>query len=528
MAGIDVPYRDPREELRKAVFGAKPAPAAALPPPEPIPIGEAKEFQQPKLERTPAQAPGRSPEFRAAQAGIGAMPQQPAAVPAPAAPAKVGTVASVARGAVPLVAGMAAGAVQNAIDRMPQQQAAFAPPPNVPGQVPTAPTAEQIAAGSQPLPNAPAAVAPRRPLGVGPDNELTRNVANAINALPGGRAVPLGMGKISQGISSSVNNAQQVVRGAQSVQGGQLPAPAAQAAQPAPGGELPAPPQGAQFNDRRFDAANGTTPPDTGVVRYDPATKTYSGTDVKEGASITGGLPGGRGTGRGNVTVLNTQEGFAQDLAEIDRLRAERVEREAGYAANQPGGGLSGVAGATMSQDLRAKTDRVTPKDIAQGAGRGGSRAAAAAVQAQQADQQAEAAARTAEGVARGQNIQQAMQRDAQANQQRTTEMQGRTQRDIALINADSRAEVAAAKQTQQQNRFTPVLLPDEVGADGFTVRRQGQALMNNQTGELTYPGQQAGAKPAAPQKDAVVQRNGVSYRFKGGDPSKPESWEKV
>ena len=42
MAGIDAPYRDPREELRNAVFGAKPAPAAALPPPEPIPVDPEK------------------------------------------------------------------------------------------------------------------------------------------------------------------------------------------------------------------------------------------------------------------------------------------------------------------------------------------------------------------------------------------------------------------------------------------------------------------------------------------------------
>ena len=527
MAGIDAPYRDPREELRKAVFGAKPAPAAALPPPEPIPIGEAKEFPQPKLEKTPAQAPGRSPEFRAAQAGIGAMPQQPAAVPTPAAPSKVSTVASVARGALPTVAGMAAGAVQNAIDRMPQQQAAFVPPPNVPGQVPTAPTAEQIAAGSQPLPNAPAAVAPRRPLGVGPDNELTRNVANAINALPGGRAVPLGMGKISQGISSAVNNVQQVVRGAQSVQGGPLPVPAAQAAQPAPGGELPTPPQGAQFNDRRYDAANGATPADAGVVRYDPATKTYSGTDVKEGASITGGLPGGRGSGRGNVTVLPTGEGYKADLATLDLLRAERADREAGYAANQPGGGLSIIGGTTISQDLRAKTDAMSPKDILRAASQYGSRAAGAAVQAQQVQQQGESAARNAEVAARGQDVGAATARTQAAAQRDIAALQGRTSRDVARIGADGRAEAASARGSERA-RYTPIKLPDEVSPDGATTRSMGTALLNNDTGEIVYPGKGTGARPAPPQKDAVVQRNGMSYRFKGGDPSKPESWEKV
>lgn len=515
MAGIDAPYRDPREELRTAVFGQKAAQAAAQPvtPVERIPVGDATEVQQPRLKPTPAQAPGGSPEFQQARANIGAVPAaQPAAPVAAAQPAPTrmaGTIGTVARGAIPTAAGVALGMVQNKIDQGVQVD------PRVtartgPGEIPF----DASQAG-------PAPVAERSPLGIGPNNEVTRNIANALNAVPGGGVAVQGIGRISRALSSGLSTAQQVVRGAQSVQGGAAaPATTSAAASPRNGGPLPAPPE---FNDRRFDATSGTTPAETGVVRYDPLTKTYSGTDVKEGASITGGINGGRGTGRGTVTVLPTGEGYAADLAQLDALGAERADREAGFAVNQPGGGVSGISGSTVGQDLRAKTDRVTPKDILQGTGRGGSRAAAAAAQAQAADLQAETAARTAEVTARGQDIQRAIQQQAQAGQQRTAELQANTQRDIARINADARQPAAA-----QQPRYTPVALPDEVGPDGFTVRRQGQALLNNQTGEIIYPGQQQAARPAPPQQGAVVQRGGVSYRFKGGDPSKPESWEKV
>jgi len=53
--------------------------------------------------------------------------------------------------------------------------------------------------------------------------------------------------------------------------------------------------------------------------------------------------------------------------------------------------------------------------------------------------------------------------------------------------------------------------------------------VLNNQTGQFLYPGKQQQQSLAAPPKEGeIVQRGNVRYRFIGGDPSKPSSWEKV
>lgn len=515
MAGIDAPYRDPREELARALQRAqRPPPAAPLPSAAPIPVGEVREFQQPRLAATPTSAPGGSPEFREAQRSIGAMP-------APAEPAAAkgamsrgaSTAGGLVRGALPGVAGAVIGSMQARADAQPQPVDRTITAQTGPGQIPFDPTQ-----------SGPAPVAPRRPLGFGPDNELTRNVAAAVNAMPGGGAA-LGIGRISQGLAAAANTGQQVVRGAQSAAG----APAASqvstwtdaAQRRANGGELPAPPQGiGDFNDRRFDAARGMTPPETGVIRFDPKTKTYSGTDVKEGAAITGGRPGGRGTGRGNVTTLDTSEGFAADIAQLNSLRAERADREAGFAMNQPGGGLAGIgdSGANRAPSTESRVQELMR------AGLSNRQALQAVNQERSAETQAENAQRGAEVQARGQDISAAQASQQQRQQAGIARMQDRTQRDIAALNA-SRPTAAA----NQQPRFTTVNLPPTLGADGQVVPG-GQAVLDNQTKQWMYPGQQQGARPAPqpPAKGATVERNGSNFRFKGGDPSKPESWEKV
>lgn len=472
MAGIDAPYRDPREELARAMQRAmRPPPAAPLPTTAPIPVGEVTEFQQPKLVQTPAQQPGRSPEFREAQRGIGAMPAAPAESAAPRGAVARGAAAAggLARGVLPAVAGVTIGALQ---DRSPPPVDTRVTAPTGPGQIPYVPTVEQMAAGAQPAPSGPAPVAERSPLGFGPNNEATRNIANAINAVPGGGRI-LNAGRLTERLVAGGNVAQQVVRGAQSTAGaGQV---STWTDAKANGSDLPAPPQGiGDFNDRRFDAARGMTPGEAGRITYDPATKTYSGTDVKEGASITGGLPGQRGTGRGNVTTLDTSEGFAQDLKQLASLRAER---ESGFAVNQPGAGLAGIADSGAQE---RPTTEARIRDLMR-AGLSNRQAVQAVAQERSDATQNEAGERTAVLTARGQDIGAVGQAQAQRGQQATARMQDQTTRDIAVLNA-SRPSAA-----NQQPRFTAVNLPDTVDANGQVVRG-GQAVLNNQTGQWEYP----------------------------------------
>jgi len=474
MAGIDAPYRDPREELRRAVFGQRAAPVAAQPVPvAPIPVGEATEFRQPSLEKTPAQKLGGSPEFREAQRGIGSMPKPAeSATPRSAVPFGATTVGSVVRGSLPGLAGTAIGSMQARADAPPQPVDRRITAQTGPGQIPFDPSQ-----------TGPAPVAPRRPLGFGEDNEVTRNIAAMVNAVPGGGAA-LGIGRISQALATGSNVGQQVVRGAQSAAGTQ-PAKGMVSTQTprgdgrANGGDLPAPPQGiADFNDRRFDAARGMTPAETGVIRFDPTTRTYSGTDVKEGASIMGGRPGGRGTSRGSVTTLDTSEGYAQDLKQHASLRSERAEREAGFAGNSIGGGLSGITDRGASQPISTES-RV--RDLMR-AGLSNRQALQAVNQERSAEAQTSAGERSAAVQARGQDIGAAQGQAQQRQQAGIARMQDQTQRDIAALNASQRTAAA-----NQQPRFTAVNLPDTKDADGQVVSG-GQAVRNNQTGQWEYP----------------------------------------
>lgn len=87
----------------------------------------------------------------------------------------------------------------------------------------------------------------------------------------------------------------------------------------------------------------------------------YSGSNIKFGEDIldkngklvNGGDPNNpKGFG---VTSLDTSAGYRADLAELGRLRAEAAERAAGFAANQPGGGLMGFSPRTLVDDVVAR-----------------------------------------------------------------------------------------------------------------------------------------------------------------------------
>lgn len=70
------------------------------------------------------------------------------------------------------------------------------------------------------------------------------------------------------------------------------------------------------------------------VITFDPKTNTYSGTNITEGATITGGLPGGRGTGRMGVSDLGgSSEARGQDALAAQRSFASADENESANAA---------------------------------------------------------------------------------------------------------------------------------------------------------------------------------------------------
>lgn len=451
MAGIDeLPYRDPRTAYGGAATATR----------QRIPVGAA--------------TPATMEQFQAAQAatadpalGIGAMPAPP--------PAKTGIGGKMA-GFGP-AAGVALAAAPEALKV---------------GQV----LADKKSTGID--------VATQAAEGTG---RMAAATAGALGgAKLGAMAAPfLGplapAGPIVGGIGGGMIgyfSADKAIEGGRAAAGVDTQSPVDRVAAPQPAAGIVAmPAKQVQATQPATEAPAAPAAPTAGSITFDPKTKTYSGADVKEGASISGGVPGGRGTGRGGVTSLDTSEGFRQDQMEAQRLVAERQDRE----AQAPG--ATGIGGRTISEDLRAKTDAMTPKDILRAATQYGSRAAGAAVQAQQVQQQSEAASRNAEVSTRAQDIGAMSQQAGNRTQRDIAAMQGRTQRDVAGINSDARVAAVEAKGAQP-NKFTPVLMPDQLSPDGMTVVRGGQALMNNQTGEVTYPGQGTGAKPTAPPAGAI------------------------
>lgn len=175
----------------------------------------------------------------------------------------------------------------------------------------------------------------------------------------------------------------------------------------------------------------------SGPVTYDAKTKTYSdGSDSgaipgKDGSyraqgglirdqaptvNADGSITPGTLRGSGQVSTVSTSEGYQSDLRELARLKSERAEREAGYAGNQPGGGLSGFGGATLSSALREKVEREKTPSM-------NGLSAQQAVAAQQGQRQ------LAQGFDIAQ-MQNATAQAGQANQLRTAEMNNATLRE--------------------------------------------------------------------------------------------------
>lgn len=218
-------------------------------------------------------------------------------------------------------------------------------------------------------------------------------------------------------------------------------APAALAPQPQPAAAKVNPQAQTDWGSRpgvpaAAPASNSPSTP-SGQITYDAKTKTYSdGSDSgaipgKDGSyraqgglirdqaptvNADGSITPGTLRGSGQVSTVSTSEGYQSDLRELARLKSERAEREAGYAGNQPGGGLSGFGGATLSSALREKVEREKTPSM-------NGLSAQQAVAAQQGQRQ------LAQGFDLAQ-MQNATAQAGQANQLRTAEMNNATLRE--------------------------------------------------------------------------------------------------
>ena len=254
------------------------------------------------------------------------------------------TGAALGAAALPAVAGAGMNFVQRAYDAA-NPEAPFVAPAAQPGEIPVDPNIR-----------APAYVA-SHPLGFGPDNEFTRNLANTMNALgPGNllgslaafRAAGQGMrAKTAADIvresvpaigrapaaANAANEAARALNAARSMQQVVLGAQAANG-MAAPTEVAPVPTAAIDPNYGHEGMREVPGPIDGKVTRIG---NSFSGNNVKEGFEYVDGRPH-----TGTVSSLDTSEGHRQNLMELQRLRAERAEREA-----TQGGGLIGIGGST-------------------------------------------------------------------------------------------------------------------------------------------------------------------------------------
>jgi hypothetical protein len=193
-------------------------------------------------------------------------------------------------------------------------------------------------------------------------------------------------------------------------------------------------------SDLRLAGGTAMTPPPS-VPQPGAITRTgnaYTGTNVPFPAEIRN--PDGTPRSGGTVSVLDTSEGFRQDQLELQRLRAERAEREAGFAANQPGGGLSGIRGTTLGPAAPGANPMTRAERIAL---------------ANNATQERVAASRDAVTL-RGQNLDYGAAQARDATAQRGQDMTARTAATAARIdqmNKDRQFQMDSAKFGAEQAR---------------------------------------------------------------------------
>lgn len=240
-----------------------------------------------------------------------------------------------ARGSLPALAGAGLAMADDALEANRPAAEPFVAPPAQPGDIPIDTSLR-----------APAATPEPSPLGFGPNNEFTRNLAAAANAFPGvgpvmnasartAATAARAFGGIETGRRTAqaltgAQAAQQVVRGAQAAQGAPEALPALSM------GELP---QADYSNEGNNYPTMRTAPPvnPNGTIIRDG--NSYSGEPgIKFGADIAN-KDGSLRTGGGTVSSLDTSEGFRQNLLELERNAAARA------AAAPQGPMLDGLRG---------------------------------------------------------------------------------------------------------------------------------------------------------------------------------------
>ena len=180
----------------------------------------------------------------------------------------------------------------------------------------------------------------------------------------------------------------------------------------------------------------------------------YSGKNIAFGADIK--APGGKTLNRGTVTSLDMSEGHRQNLLELDRNAAESAQREAGFAANQPGGGLSGIAGRTINDKPPAGIDMPaglkSPRRVAEFMIQREALKQRAAESQMRDIGDTNRASMQASTSRRGQDLSAGLQREGYgvqregfSNQRSIAELNNDTRRTVAETNAEARAQAAEA-----------------------------------------------------------------------------------
>lgn len=114
----------------------------------------------------------------------------------------------------------------------------------------------------------------------------------------------------------------------------------------------------------------------------------------------------------------------------------------------------------------------------------------------------------------RGQDIAATTAANAGRNAMGIAETQGRTQRDVAGLGADSRLAAAEARAVP---KLQVINMPDTLGPDGITPIKGGQVLYNSATGEIVRPGDAgaaggAGAPKVTPKAEYDKMPKGARY----------------
>lgn len=269
----------------------------------------------------------------------------------------------------PMAAGAVTARIANA-NRQPEQEAPFT------GPTPTGTAADQIPTdvGRYPVP---AKQVPTSPLGIGPDNEFTRNAANILNATTGGR--PLSAALRAGGNAARVAaNAERGVQFARGMQLGGVTAPDRAPAGPTPVDNGTYQDRIREKNVRDLTDELSTVPKDLpadmrgGVVYRTKGANgetVFSGRNVKEGADYVSGMGDRTGTlgERGNLTVVPkeaftmTSPGMDERIGSALRAAADRGDFAAirNYYAQQDrqaAAAAGGEAGAPQMPDTTGMT----------------------------------------------------------------------------------------------------------------------------------------------------------------------------